>query len=754
MLSATRGLVVVAALSAAAWSGGRASAQCDREWIPWQGVPGVDGRVYAMCSHGPAGSESLFVGGRFTVAGDQAAAGVARWDGSRWHAVGGPLTIELGTSNVSSMAVFENQVVVAGQFDLAEGLPVSHIARWTGTQWEAFGAGLPRRAAQVAVYGGSLYATMSGATIYDPPGPGIVRWTGTTWENIAPPGTLDPDGIIAATGLTVHDGLLHVAFRAQDELQFTRVASWDGQTWTDLGVAPDINILHLASHADSLYCGGTRTTPSVHANVRRWTGTEWVTFPVGPLPDNRNCPVHALCSMGGQLWIAGDFSLFNTGWLFDLLMWNGSQLAVYPPVNRNIYSLVAHRGRLHAGGDFDASGSTALGAVAVYDEGWQALGAGTNGTVQSIKRIGADLICTGSFESIMGTPARGIALWDGRRWHPFGDGLAGSARDAILYDGSLVAVGSGLHPSAPGSPRANVGRFNGTSWVAMGGGVGTASSYVWQVEEFENDLIVCGRFTQLGGVGPATNIARWNGVQWSPLMTHAGPVVVNGDVQAMIRYGPDLIFAGAFTQPSRLVGRYDGTTWQPMGMAGRGGWMMALCVHEGDLYVAGNFWEEEDEERQLNGVARWNGTDWETVGGGLGRTPEILTMASTTDGLLVTGWNLRINGDLISNMARWDGHQWTDFGVGTARINTIFSEPGGMLVGGDFGQIGGVVSAKLAEYRAPLDLDRDGAISVSDLFAYMALWFDADARADWNRSGEVDINDLFEFFAVWLAGCP
>ncbi|MBX3407533.1 MAG: hypothetical protein KF869_12305 [Phycisphaeraceae bacterium] len=754
MLSATRGLIVVAALSAAAWSGTRALGQCDREWIPWQGVPGVDGRVYAMCSHGPAGSESLFVGGRFTVAGDQAAAGVARWDGERWHAVGGSLTIELGTPNVSSMAVFQDQVVIAGQFDFADGLPVSHIARWNGTSWQPFGAGLPRRAAEVAVYGGDLYATMSGATIYDPPGPGIVRWNGATWEDVAPPGTLDPDGVIAATGMTVHDGRLYVAYRAQDELQFTRIASWDGQSWTGPGVAPDINVLHLASHAGALYCGGTRTTPSVHVNVRRWTGSEWATLPIGLLPGNRHCPVYALCSMGGQLWIAGDFSLITTGWLFDLLMWNGSQLAVYPPVNRDIYSLTAHRGLLHAGGSFDASGSTALGAVAVYDNGWQALGAGTNGTVQKIKRIAGDLFCTGSFESIMGTPIAGIATWDGRRWHGFGTGLAGVTTDATMYDGSLVAVGYRLHPSAPGSPRANVGRFNGTSWVAMGGGVGTASSYVWQVEHFENDLVVCGRFTQLPGVGPATNIARWNGLQWSPLVAQNGPVVVNGDVMTMVRYGSDLIFAGAFTQPSRLVGRFDGATWHPMGMSGRGGWMFALCVHEGDLYVAGDFWEEDDEERQLHGVARWNGTDWESVGGGLGRTPWVYTMASTIDGLIVTGENLRINGELIGRMARWDGQQWSDFGVGNIRIETILPEPGGMLVGGDFGVIGGVVSAKLAEYRAPLDIDRDGAFSVSDLFAYMALWFDADARADWNRSGEVDINDLFEFFAVWLAGCP
>ncbi|MHC4602483.1 MAG: hypothetical protein ACYS6W_04025, partial [Planctomycetota bacterium] len=66
--------------------------QCDFDWKPGQGVPGVNGYVHAVTTWDPDGNgpqpELLIVGGEFTIAGDTLANKIAAWDGSSWQALG------------------------------------------------------------------------------------------------------------------------------------------------------------------------------------------------------------------------------------------------------------------------------------------------------------------------------------------------------------------------------------------------------------------------------------------------------------------------------------------------------------------------------------------------------------------------------------------------------------------------------------------------------------------------------------------
>ena len=60
---------------------GAASAQCTSAWLPGEGVPGTDGAVLAAAAWdadgvGPEPSR-LVIGGRFRIAGEVSAAGVA-----------------------------------------------------------------------------------------------------------------------------------------------------------------------------------------------------------------------------------------------------------------------------------------------------------------------------------------------------------------------------------------------------------------------------------------------------------------------------------------------------------------------------------------------------------------------------------------------------------------------------------------------------------------------------------------------------
>src|SRR5436190_2956429 len=63
----------------------RAAGQCQPQWLPGEGIPGVNGTVYATTTWDPDGPgpqpELLVVGGLFTLAGATLANNIAAWDG-------------------------------------------------------------------------------------------------------------------------------------------------------------------------------------------------------------------------------------------------------------------------------------------------------------------------------------------------------------------------------------------------------------------------------------------------------------------------------------------------------------------------------------------------------------------------------------------------------------------------------------------------------------------------------------------------
>ncbi|MFZ9882259.1 MAG: hypothetical protein ACO3QC_12755, partial [Phycisphaerales bacterium] len=73
----------------------------------------------------------IVVGGDFTSAGGVAAQYIARWDGTRWSALGSGLD-----GPVRCLAVLPNgDLIVGGTFSTAGGQPSLRLARWNGSAW-------------------------------------------------------------------------------------------------------------------------------------------------------------------------------------------------------------------------------------------------------------------------------------------------------------------------------------------------------------------------------------------------------------------------------------------------------------------------------------------------------------------------------------------------------------------------------------------------------------------------------------------
>ncbi len=119
----------VIGLVAGVWLTLSAVAGCPDQWLygPEQGIPGVDGTVYAVLKPWPGW---LVVAGSFGVAGDIRASNIAAWDGQRWHALGSGLGTP-GGYTVMALAVYNGELIAGGYFELPFG-GVRNVARWTG----------------------------------------------------------------------------------------------------------------------------------------------------------------------------------------------------------------------------------------------------------------------------------------------------------------------------------------------------------------------------------------------------------------------------------------------------------------------------------------------------------------------------------------------------------------------------------------------------------------------------------------------
>lgn len=278
------------------------------------------------------------------------AGGLARlqaWDGSTWMGLGegvsnpGPRP---GAPDVRALIVYENRLIVAGDFRLAGGNPASNIAAWDGTSWSALGSGLGGPVRALAVYEGELVAAGLFGTAGDSTVSRIAAWDGTSWSPLGA-------GVNRAIGaLTVYDGRLIAGgrFTASGELAVNHIAAWDGTSWSALGAGTDDEVMSLGVYDDKLIAGlfamrGSNASGAIAA----WDGASWSPLGSGVrrLSPNLNTLVLALAEYRGDLIVGGLFSLAGGKLSLALAEWtrrdfHQASLDVHPgscrnPVNGN-----------------------------------------------------------------------------------------------------------------------------------------------------------------------------------------------------------------------------------------------------------------------------------------------------------------------------------------------------------------------------------------------------------------------------------
>jgi len=116
-----------------------------------------------------------------------------------------------------------------------------------------------------------------------------------------------------------------------------------------------------------------------------------------------------------------------------------------------------------------------------------------------------------------------------------------------VYDSKLIA--GGYFTTAGGDSANYIASWDGSSWSALGSGVGDYSR-VYALTVYDNKLIAGGYITTAGGIS-ANDIASWDGTSWSALGSG-----MSGSVSALTVYDSRLTAGGGFTIAGGKVSAY------------------------------------------------------------------------------------------------------------------------------------------------------------------------------------------------------
>jgi len=596
------------------------------------------------------------------------------------------------------------ELLVGGSFSSAGGVLADNIARWTGFNWYALGG----QHFPLFTVAGPLAALPNGDIVES----SLSLWTGSSWTSI---GSAGGGGVKCMLTLPNGDLLVAGDFTSIDGQPIARIARWDGSSWTavgsggSFGTGPNarVSAMAIAANGDLLVGGWFTDVSGVPANrVARWDGSAWHAFGTGVSGGLGSVYCESIAVRpNGDVVVVGQFASAGGVAASNVATWNGVTWSamgggsLFAPGTLTVLP----NGDVAVGWQYTSVvDSMSVAALARWDgSNWSPLSDGLPGAVRAATPlVGGGLAVAGDFS--------GVDIWDGASWSSIGSRVGGADTFALteMPNGDIVAGGDGKWlGSAWGGV---VSRWDGASWNDMGAGLGGNTFQQPQVLSLvslpDGRCIAGGKSLIVGGV-PGHNVAIWDPVldTWSAMSVSQGAL---DDVRALVTLpNGDVIAGGDFlhqtSTPPVLDGlaRWDGTQWVSMEQ-----WVSikvnALAVlPSGDLLIGGDFTQIGHYSSTVfaNNIARWDGTTYYPVGAGVDGTVHSIDVLAT--GEVLVGGDFTMAGGLpADNVALWNGSVWSAVGQGaSSTVNVVRTLDGGdVAIGGQFLTVDGEASPFLA----------------------------------------------------------
>lgn len=320
-----------------------------------------------------------------------------------WEALGSGIT-----GGVYAVAVYNNDLYVAGDLTMAGGVAAATIAKWNGTSWSAVGSGTDGYILALAVYNGELYAGGD----FNSPATDIAKWNGTSWSAVggSPISGYINSMCVSGTNLIIGGELNSPG---------NGVAQWDGSAWTTLGTGITNGgaistplVSAIAEYNSDIYAGGYFDEAGVGNTVNRiakWNGSSW-----SALSSGLTSSVNSMIVYRNELYVGGNFD--SAGGIFanHIAKWNGASWSnVTSGTDVSVRAFVVLNNNLFVGGSFVLAGDSAVNYIARLDSNglWHPVGSGTGGVIYAMTTYNNKVCVAGSFTTAGGVSAQNIALY-------------------------------------------------------------------------------------------------------------------------------------------------------------------------------------------------------------------------------------------------------------------------------------------------------------------------------------------------------
>ncbi|MFN6116610.1 MAG: T9SS type A sorting domain-containing protein [Flavobacteriales bacterium] len=335
---------------------------------------------------------------------------------AQWQTLGG------GLSNGPRSMIYDStamRLLVGGQFNYADGIPVHGVAQWYGA-WNALGTGVVPDASAtplgIELYHDTLY--VGGFFNQMGPGPGtsrLARFNGTDWESIGGSGAT---GVV--WGMRILNDELHV-LGILDSVAGIPVHNWaiyDGSSWrtgdtVDFMTAPQ-GLSSIAQYQGEIYVGGNFNTASGINDIAKVTPAGWE-----PVGSGISCDpwVNDMVVFNGLLYVGGEFCEFGNANGY-LMAWDGTQwLDPFPQVEwtSQVRDLDIVDGKLMIAGQVRPVGSNAYYGICYYDGSDLCIFGGEPRFITEVTGHGDTVYCAFNYTlegNPGGTVVNYIASWD------------------------------------------------------------------------------------------------------------------------------------------------------------------------------------------------------------------------------------------------------------------------------------------------------------------------------------------------------
>lgn len=325
----------------------------------------------------------------------------------------------------------------------------------------------------------------------------------------------------------------------------------------------------------TVYIGGSSLTDSsnivIPTNIVTWnpTTSTYASFGGNGLPNTQCFSIKYISPT--EIYAGIEENTPGGGCIYR---WNGTTWSlvgngVNAPGNAIVYAIEydTTSNNLYLGGTFQTVNNTVIPSVGIglYNTStnlWSTSLGSVNGgpaTVRAILKVGTDIFVGGNFTDISGTAMNSIGRWNGTTWSALGGGLSGVGSDgcrALGTDGTYLYVGGSFTGAGGVANTANFARYNIglNTWESITT-AGQLNGQCNTIAVTPTDVYIGGQFTLVNGVTGTERIARYDLAlsTWFPLVTGIGNNVCN---TIAIDALSNLYAGGSFTQVSTQTINY------------------------------------------------------------------------------------------------------------------------------------------------------------------------------------------------------